>query len=278
MRTSRLRPLTAAGALTALLCGGCSPAPPSPLDPAPPAPSPFVPSGSSRTASSPSVSGSTPPSASPSASPSTVCSRVRLCEVEAPVDVDGDGEDDEVGVVTDMVRHGEGAGVVQVRVRTATGRTLVSTSRSASWTGAAWFGAALIDGRDGSELVVGQTMGAHSQFFRVLTYRKGRLVTLRAPRYPAEFGSGPDTSAWYTDSSAMFHDGIRRSVDDGQVVVTLTTLSRDDSGRRHSGWTAGYRWTAAGWELISTTRAHRKSDRAASRAAGWHVTGLPVQR
>lgn len=209
----------------------------------------------------------------------TVCTGVARCQVVAHTDVDGDGEADEVGMAADLRHSDAGKGVVTVRVRTAAGETLSTTSRSISWFGAdadAWFGAARIDGRRGRELVVGQRMGAHSSSYRVITYRHGELVTLRAPKAPSLTGRADDTTTWYTDAALNFHDGYTRSRTKGVTYVKLTTAERDPSGTSHHGWTARYRWAHGGWRLLSVKRAHYASDAAVQRTAGWHVSGLPV--
>jgi hypothetical protein len=208
----------------------------------------------------------------------TVCTGVARCHVVAQVDVDGDRRTDEVGMVADLRASDANKGVVTVRVRTAGGRTLSTTSRTVAWFGKdadAWYGAARIDGRRGSELVVGQQMGAHSTSFRVITYRHGSLVTLRAPKAPRRTGRVDDTATWFTDAALNFHDGYTRSRSKGAVLMDLTTVQRNASGKGHSGWTARYRWSHGGWHLMLVKRVHYATEAAVARAGGWHVAGLP---
>jgi hypothetical protein len=218
-------------------------------------------------------------SAAAAAAVRTVCTGVARCHVVARTDVDGDGRTDQVGMVADLRASDANRGIVTIRVRTADGKTLATTRRSVAWFGKdadAWYGAAHIDGRRGTELVVGQQMGAHSTFFRVITYRGGALVTLRAPKPPARTGRVDDTSLWYTDASVNFHDGYTRSRSKGAVYMNLTTAERNASGKGHSGWNARYRWAHGGWHLVLVKRVHYTTEAGVAHAGGWHVAGLPL--
>jgi hypothetical protein len=196
----------------------------------------------------------------------------------ARTDVDGDRRTDEVGMVADLRASDRNQGVVTIRVRTAKGKTLSTTSRSVAWFGKdadAWYGAARIDGRRGTELVVGQQMGAHSTAFRVITYRRGALATLRAPKAPARTGRVDDTTTWFTDAALNFHDGYTRSRSKGAAYLNLTTVQRNASGKGHSGWSARYRWSHGGWHLVLVKRVHYATEAGVAHAGGWHVAGLP---
>lgn len=191
-----------------------------------------------------------------------VCSGVKSCKVVARVDVDGDGRKDQVGLVqrTSYPQNG----TITVRVRTAKGRTM-KTSHKATWYGSAWHGAAKIDGRAGRELVVGSSAGAHAKFFRVVTYRSGKLVTLKAP-------GGART--WWIDGSYSMNAGWFRSTSKGKVYMTSKTAVRNWSSSGHDLRTTKYQWKSNRWKRVSSTRNPRATNRSAYATAGWHVPNL----
>lgn len=218
--------------------------------------------------------------AGPAAPVQTACSGVSRCAVVDHVDVDGDGTADSIGVVATSVDTSKGGrgGTVQVRVRTAAHGLLTKTTRGVQWFGGepVFLGAASLDGKRGAEVVVGQTMGAHFQHFRVLTYRSGALVWLSSPKAPAKTRSlDTDTSVWAVDGSYSFNTGIARRRSPQGVFVTVTALERKASGHGHRGWKSTYRWSSTGWVLMSSTVVERGT-KAAYSTAGWHVAGLPV--
>jgi hypothetical protein len=203
-----------------------------------------------------------------------VCTGVASCTRVADVDVDGDRRTDQVGVVSRQIADG---GTVTVRVQTATGRTMRTTSKDVRWFGAqAWFGAAALDGRRGAELVIGDQMGAHFQQFRVLTHRDGRLVTLPAPAVGWYKSTNTATTPrWGVDGSYSFNTGFSRKVTaDGVVTLTTTSAMRKDSGIGHRGQTRTYRWESDRWVRVSTTNVRYTDDESAYAVGGWHVKGL----
>jgi hypothetical protein len=139
-----------------------------------------------------------------------VCDGVSRCHVKAHVDVTGDGDRDPIGVVRQGA-NGSAEGAVIVRVKTGSGR-IVSTRRPTQyWYGPVWQGVANLDGRKGKEIVVGNTTGAHTEFYLALTWRRGRLVRLGAP--------GPGVM-WVVDAAASISYGWLRRPDDpiGTIV------------------------------------------------------------
>jgi hypothetical protein len=203
-----------------------------------------------------------------------VCTGVASCSKVATVDVDGDAAADQVGIVSRDVERG---GSLTVRVRTSKGRTLQTTGRHVFWFAKPFTGAVALDGRPGAEIVVGDTMGANFEQFRVVTYRDGRLVTLKAP--PAVWtsaGLARSTPRWGVDGSYSFSSGIARSTSAGAGVrLTMTKLERNSSGRGHSGHRTSYRWHDGDWVKTSTVTVRSVSDRQAFALGGWHVRGLP---
>jgi hypothetical protein len=204
-----------------------------------------------------------------------VCTGVRGCRVVAAVDVDGDGRRDQVGVIGRKPADG---GSITVRVRTATGHVLQTTGHDVYWFGEPFLGAVPLDGAAGAEIVVGSTMGANYEEFRVVTYRDGRLVTLDAP--PAVWtkaGLAKSTPRWGIDGSYSFNSGVYRRVSaDGVVTLTLKTADRNRSGHGFRGHTTTYRWTAGRWSKASSRTTHYPDDRSVQHLGGWHVPGLPA--
>jgi hypothetical protein len=197
----------------------------------------------------------------------TVCTGVRGCKVMGKVDVDGDHRTDQVGIVRVGTTE---KGKVTVRVRTARGRTLQTSNALNFWTpGSAWFGAAAVDGRPGAEIVVGSSAGLHTEYFRVVTYRAGRLVTLKAP--PRLPGS---SSRWVMDCSYSENIGVSRRVAKGTTYITVRTALRNASGEGHHGRTTVYKWRSDRWVQISTKTVRYRSDQSAFSGCGWRVKGL----
>ena len=189
-----------------------------------------------------------------------VCDGTQDCKVVATRDVDGDGHRDRVG----RVLHPDGR--VTMRVLTSEGMLRRKTVDASDWYGDPWHGAAGIDGRRGVELVVGHLVGAHTEFFKVLTWRAGELVVERDP-------SGDAT--WVVDSSVNFNIGVWRRVVDGEVLVRLRSAVRGAAGHGHNGRDVTYHWAHKRWNKVSSIHRHYRSDAAAFRIGGWHVGSLP---
>lgn len=205
----------------------------------------------------------------------TVCTGVSGCRMVATVDVDGDGQQDQIGLIDRSLADG---GSITVRVRTATRHILQTTGHDVHWFGQPFLGAVPLDGAAGAEIVVGAMMGANYEEFRVVTYRDGRLVTLKAP--PAEWtraGLAASTPRWGIDGSYSFNSGVYRHLSaDGVVSLTRKTADRNSSGRGFHGHTATYRWAAGRWSIASSLTTHYATDRSVRHLGGWHVVGLPA--
>ncbi|CAA9407757.1 MAG: hypothetical protein AVDCRST_MAG75-2545 [uncultured Propionibacteriaceae bacterium] len=205
---------------------------------------------------------------------SDVCTGIPGCTKVATVDVDGDDQPDQVGIVSNKPAAG---GTITVQVQTATGQTMQTTSTNVRWFAKSpWFGAAPVDGEAGVELVIGDQMGAHFQQFRVITYRDGKLVTLKAPAAGEYKSTNTDpTDRWGVDGSYSFNMGIfRKESAEGEVTVTMKTAFRSDSGKGHTGQTRVYRWYSGEWVTVSTKNVRYTSDKDAFALSGWHVKGL----
>ncbi|SDT10061.1 hypothetical protein SAMN04488570_3526 [Nocardioides scoriae] len=200
----------------------------------------------------------TPASAAPG-----VCAGVSGCRVVRSADVDGNGTADQIGVVR---KGGSGAdqGTVTVRVRTRPGTIVKATRTLTSWSGPVWQGSATLDERTGKDLVVGFTQGAHAEFFRVLTFRGGKLVTLPAP------GGG----TWTVDGALMDDVGWARSTDDPRGLVRARVAERDADGVMQ-GTVTTWRHSSSGWKRGAVKKYPDMTDEAAGAFAGWKVAGLP---
>jgi hypothetical protein len=194
-----------------------------------------------------------------------VCEGVPGCRVVARVDVNGDGHRDSVGVA----RPGGASGRrLVVRVRTGPDHIVSVRVPAEFWSGSPWLGAADLDGRPGAELVVAYTQGAHTDFFRALTWRTGRLVTLGAP--------GPDVF-WVVDSAAFVSLGWQHLPGDPPGLIRRLSAQRAGSSVHDPfrGSVTRFQWTSGGWRTVSSRTVFPLTERAAFAWGGFHVPGLP---
>ncbi len=193
-----------------------------------------------------------------------VCAGVNRCRVVAHVDVDGNGAADAVALAR-RGRNGGAKGFVRVRVKTAPHRIVTVRRDLPYWYGSAWQGAALLDGRKGRDLVIGHTAGAHTQFFRALTWRSGTLVDLGAP------GGGRD---WVVDGAYRISLGFLRRA--GKPAGTLTTLNAERNGetRTFTGTATDYRWSGGAWKRVRRSTDKDLPEKTAARWGGFRVPGL----
>lgn len=188
--------------------------------------------------------------------------------VAARVDVDGDGRRDTV-TLTPIRADGDPAVKVSVTTaRRATSSLVVGTP----WLygNPAWHGAADLDGARGAELVLHSGFGAHTQFWRVLTWRDGRLVSESDP------SSGDDT--WITDGALSISKGYRVEEHHGRRTLVASTYERNGWGRRAtmSGTVTTFTWRRGDWrETSTTTSTVRANAKVVNAAYGWNVPGLP---
>lgn len=200
---------------------------------------------------------------SPASAEEGVCAGVARCHVVGRADVNGDGKRDVVGIANRGANGGAKRSSV-VRVQLASGRIVTARREAPYFYGPLWQGAAGLDGRRGSELVVGHTSGAHTQFFHVLTWRSGRLVTLRAPR-------GYDT--WAVDGTATVALGWQRTKQDPRGLIRLRTASLD-AGDRWDATVTTYRWVDGRWRQRAKRTVADATTDTVSGWGGWRVPGL----
>ena len=193
-----------------------------------------------------------------------VCRGVRACHVVAHADVNGDGVVDTVGVAKRQ-RSFARRGAVVVRVKLAP-RWIVQVKRQLRyWGGPAWQGAAAIDGQRGAELVVGHVAGAHTQFFKVLTWRAGRLVNERTP------DGSPD---WTIDGAYNVDIGWvhRRGEPSGTITKLVNERNQDLS--TFTGTSSTWAWTNGGWSLTGRRTDTALPERTAFTWGGFRIAGL----
>ncbi len=193
-----------------------------------------------------------------------VCAGVNRCRVVAHVDVDGNGTSDAVALAR-RGKNGGPKGFVYVRVKTASNHIAVARRELPYWYGRAWQGAARLDGRKGHDLVIGHTSGAHTQLFRALTWRAGKLVTLRAP------GGESD---WVVDGAYRISLGFLRRA--GKPAGTLTRLAAERNGdsATFTGTATDYKWSAGAWKRVRRSTNDHLSEKTAGRWGGFRVPGL----
>lgn len=193
---------------------------------------------------------------------STACTGLSGCKIVSRADVDGDGRADQVGV---RIKTSGGTTKNTVRVRTAKGRLMSSQVAVQPWA-KSWHGAARIDGRAGYELVIPTTGQSEYLTYRVLTYREGRLVTLKTPQ-----------NRWSWDVVAEYAGvtGWARSTRDGKVFVTRKIALRVGETSRFDLRATTYQWKNGAWSRpVSSTRNTRASQKAADSAFGWNISYL----
>lgn len=193
------------------------------------------------------------------------CTGASGCKVVSTTDIDGDGRADSVGFrVTKGV---DGVMKVTTRVFTATGKRLWTTTQTSRVDrDPAYYlrGVARIDGERGNEIVVKTDVGAHTMYYRVLTYRNGKLTTLKDPH---------NRYRWITDTSSWSDMGYQRTTSTGLKMTTRRAVDYDRDGdftqtTRVDGWKNGK------WTRISTTTRLNVPAKTAHKYSGWRVPGL----
>ncbi|WP_462417414.1 hypothetical protein [Kytococcus sp. Marseille-QA3725] len=129
-----------------------------------------------------------------------------------------------------------------------------------------WYGAAHIDGVRGKELVLHTSAGAHTVQDRVITYRDGRLTSLRDPH---------GSIRWTTDQSATSIVGYeRQGLSNGRVKLTHYTGHAPRQGGDFRETVTTSVWSEGAWKQVDqTTRAVVPNKAFAD--SGWNVRGLP---
>ncbi|WP_369055290.1 hypothetical protein [Kineococcus terrestris] len=211
------------------------------------------------------------PVAAPTPAPDA-CGDLAACRLLERVDVDGDGAADDVALVS-AAAPGEG---VEVRVATAAGALVTRAVPVDEWVGDglgtdAWWGSTALDGEAGEELLLLSTVGAHTSWFTVLTWRAGALEVLSAPE-PDEFSGGQQ---WWVDASRASSAGV--TVEEPGLVTWRTALV-DDALEGLDTRERTYRWREGSWQPAGEAVTGRWSpdEPLPEGFQGWHAPGLPV--
>lgn len=195
------------------------------------------------------------------------CAGVDGCKIVSRADIDGDGTADSVGLRTSP----DGSGKVTTRVVTADGerlQTTTETSRSMTTASEYYRGAARIDGVDGYEIVVLTDLGAHTAYYQVITYRDGRLTTLKDPR---------NRWRWVTDGSVWSDFGYQRTTTatGAPKMIAREAVDNDRDGDfTQVSYSAG--WKYGGWYRMGALTKKDARPSVAHRYTGWNVPYLPT--
>jgi hypothetical protein len=204
---------------------------------------------------------------------------VSACSKVSDVDVDGDARPDQVAVR--RLADSEGQQVWQLRVLTAAGTlSSVRSGPDVLYDDTPWFGAGAVDGAPGAELLLRMSSGPHTQWFRMYSWRNGKLALQRAPDADPTYQDG----GWVIDAAFSAYAGTRCSTAGGTALLDQASLSPadgeqylDDPDAVYEGEIVRYAWKGNRWLRQSTTplRVPASSSRIAE-LAGWHCAGLPV--
>ena len=206
------------------------------------------------------------PSAAPTADAPPVCLAAG-CRVVTRADVDGDGRRDRTSI-TPTTRGGRKAQVL--RTVTARGEVAHVTVPTPWLYGeSAWFGAAFLDGRPGAELVLRTGYGAHTQYFGVYGWERGRLAARQDP--------STRSTQWSTDGALSVTKGYAVGRSGGAMTLAATEYHANDGWTAMVGTRSTFRWSKGAWRKAGTVTLRAGLNSPALAAAyGWHVKGLPV--
>lgn len=196
--------------------------------------------------------------AAPEAAPTAAASASTL-----RADVDGDGKLDTISVA-----H-LGAEKYRLTVRTATGKT-VNAPYALDFmlrpTEKPLYAAVGMDGRPGAEIILRAGSGPHTWWYKVMTWRKGRLAIVNSPdtRTPDWFNDG-QAAGWtfYTIRGVRFADRY------------LLGSPRPAGGGGYFGTRTTFRWGADSWQRVDSKAVSVGRDiKTLDLAIGWRGLGL----
>lgn len=204
-----------------------------------------------------------------------VCAGVSDCEFVDTADVDGDGVLDEVALVGEPEEYSSARTQFTVRVLLADGTTLTREVEVEFWgRDTAWHGATDFGQSPGEELVLGGSSGAHTLFFRVLTYRDGELVELPYP--DGDPGAGmPYDALWPIDSAASVNIGV--VCDTANSTVVLRSASSVGPGGEGGFEGEETTWVLEGdaWRMVASEPLSYPDGESAFEIHGWQCGDLP---
>lgn len=192
------------------------------------------------------------------------CEDLADCTIVSRADVDGDGTRDSVGLTQSKTSESGYSAIIHVA--TADGETLTTQTHIRIPTVEAWWGAAAMDGEKGHELVLQSDAGAHTGWYRVITYRDGRLTTLRDPHQQYR---------WPIDSSASSGAGYRRTVmSSGKPLMYSYRYRINNSTGRYVQAMKAVTWSNGHWSQVSRSSTS-VSPKTQVERSDWAVPDLP---
>ena len=200
--------------------------------------------------------------AATAAAPDACADASSSCRIVSRADVDGDGRRDSVGQTTWGTK-------ITTRLATADGEKTHVVTELEYVPGSGYYGAARIDGEDGYEIVTRTSLGAHTAYHQVLTYRDGKLKTLKDPR---------NRYRWVTDGSVWSSAGYQKTT---TATGAFTFVSRQAIDSDRDGdftlytVSAGWNSTDRTWRRMGTSSRYDVSPEVASRYSWWNVPYLP---
>lgn len=199
--------------------------------------------------------------------PATAATSTAVAKSSHKADVDGDGRADTVTVAPASGQR------LRVSVRTAKGRaaSILIDQRDfgPSVSDKPYYGAADFDGVAGQELFVFYGQGAHTPWFKVLTWRDGKLFATRDP-FSGEASWAPDSCVGYGTGYTVTGKGANKK-------LTVTQAVFDAASSKYRGTDTTYAWsTAKGRWVKKATAKTSFSTKAWKDHFGWHVKGLAV--
>ncbi|MGH3089528.1 MAG: FG-GAP repeat domain-containing protein [Rubrobacteraceae bacterium] len=202
-----------------------------------------------------------------------VCAGLSDCEVVDAADVDGDGVLDEVAIVGEPDEYSGETEWFTVRVLLADGTTLTRDSEVQFWGPPVYHGATDFGQAPGEELVVGAMSGAHTRFYRVLTYRDGELVELP---YPDGGIGGGDPSMWPIDAAASINMGIECDASDSTVVLrSVSSVGPPSEDSTFEGEETRWALDGGEWRMVESSPLEYSDAASAFEISGWFCGDLP---
>ena len=182
------------------------------------------------------------------------------------VDVDGDGRLDTI-TVGPASNHR-----LRVGARTARGATsalyINQSQDGPSVPDKPFHGAAEFDGVPGKELFIVYGWGAHTPWFKVITWRNGKLYATREPQTLE--------TNWTPDGAWGYGQGYRAGGTSSKRTLT-TTFAENNRRGSYVGRATRFAWStkANAWVRTGSSKVSF-SERASMNHFGWHVRGIRV--
>jgi hypothetical protein len=212
---------------------------------------------------------------SPEGDGDEVCAEVPDCEVVDTADVDGDGSLDEVALVGEPDEYPGTPTSISVRALLADGTMLTREIEVEFWhRDTAWHGAADFGQVPGEELVIGGTSGAHTLWFRVLTYRDGELVELPYPGSDPARADSFYATMWPIDAALSAYVGVQ--CQNGTVNLrSVSPVGAPGDGVPYGGEATSWVLEGDQWQMVTSEPLAYPDGSSAFEIAGWQCGDLP---